>query len=127
MRFLLDTHTVIWYVEDDAKIPAKAKKAMEDADSELFVSVVSLWELAIKVSLGKLKLPMPVRDIAEELRENKASFIPISEEHALATERLPWHHRDPFDRMLAAQARHEGLTLVSVDEIFDQYDVARIW
>lgn len=127
MRLLLDTHAIIWHIEQNPTLSGKASAAIKNPDNEIFVSTVSLWELSIKVSLGKLKLPTPVRAIAVELRNSGAAFLQISEEHALATESLPWHHRDPFDRMLIAQSRQEGLTLVTRDGIFAEYAVSLLW
>lgn len=127
MRLMLDTHTVIWHIEHNPVLSVAASTAIKNVNNEIFVSAVSLWEMTIKVSLGKLKLPKAVRDIANELRESGVVFVPISEDHAMATEALPWHHRDPFDRMLIAQAQVENLTLVTRDGVFSQYDVPRIW
>lgn len=127
MRLLLDTHAVIWFIERSDALSAAARAAIRDSSNEIFVSVISLWELSIKVGLGKLKLPKTISNIAEELRNGGTTFIPVSEEHAMATGELPWHHRDPFDRMLIAQAIQEGLTLVSKDGIFGEYGVSRIW
>lgn len=127
MRLLLDTHAIIWHIEQNPSLSAKASRAIKNPDNEIFVSAVNIWELSIKVSLGKLKLPKTVKEIAAELRSGGVTFIQISDEHAMATEALPWHHRDPFDRMLIAQTRQEGLTLVARDDVFDQYDVALLW
>lgn len=127
MRLLLDTHAIIWHIEQNPTLSARASAAIKNPDNEIFVSTVSLWELSIKASLGKLKLPKPIRNIATELRDSGVTFLPISEGHALATESLPWHHRDPFDRMLIAQSNQEDLTLVTRDGIFGEYAVSRLW
>lgn len=127
MRLLLDTHAVIWHIEHNPSLSAKASSAIKNPDNDIFVSVASLWEMSIKASLKKLQLPKPVREIAAELRDGGATIIRIAEEHALATESLPWHHRDPFDRMLVAQAQVDKLTLVTRDEIFKKYEANRLW
>lgn len=127
MRLLLDTHAIIWHIEQNPALGTTASTAIKDVNNHIHVSTVSLWELSIKVSLGKLKLPDTIKNIAKELRESGVTFIPVSEEHAMATESLPWHHRDPFDRMLIAQAQIEKLTLVSRDSFFGSYDISRIW
>ncbi len=100
---------------------------IENPDNDLFVSIVSIWELAIKVKLGKLHLPCPVQGIADKLRDRGVNLIPIYEKHAIFAGFLPLHHRDPFDRMLIAQAQLERLTLVTCDSVFDQYGVKKIW
>lgn len=127
MRLLLDTHAILWHFERNPLLSAEASAAIKNPQNDIFVSVVSLWELAIKTSLGKLKLPKSVSGIAAELRDGGAAIIRISEEHAMATESLPWHHRDPFDRMLIAQALQENLALVTCDSAFAHYDVPRVW
>lgn len=127
MRLLLDTHTVIWHIEQSPSLSTKASIAIKNPDNEIFVSAVSIWELSIKVSLGKLKLPKAIREITAELRDSGVTFIQISDEHAMATETLPWHHRDPFDRMLVAQAQLEGLTIVTADPLVQQYGVPDVW
>ncbi len=127
MRLLLDTHTIIWYIEQCHLLSATASEAIKNPNNEIFISVVSIWELSIKASLGKLMLPKTLREIVAELWNSGATFIQISTEHAMATETLPWHHRDPFDRMLVAQAQLEGLTIVTVDPLIQQYDVMKIW
>lgn len=128
MGFLIDTHTLLWWVEDDPRLTANARNTIADADHICHVSVVTPWEVAIKASLGKLKLAKPVgRYFAEHLAANDFRLLGVSLEHAAAVEGLPLHHRDPFDRLLAAQARYEGITLISRDAVFDHYGVARIW
>ncbi len=127
MRLLLDTHTIIWHVENNPALGQKAGAAIISPENELFISAASLWELAIKVGLGKLELPKSIRDMLSAYLEIGAKILPVTPEHALAVESLPWHHRDPFDRMLIAQAVHEDLTLITRDTQFDSYLVKRIW
>lgn len=128
MRLLLDTHTFLWWVGDAPELSAKAKKTIAQPRNECFVSLASCWELAIKVSLGKLKISGTLeRFIPEQLTANGFRELAIEVRHAARVARLPFHHRDPFDRLLAAQALEEGLTIVSADSVFRRYGVRRIW
>ena len=121
MRLLLDTQALIWSVGNPSLLAAPARQALEDAANAVVVSVVSLWEAVIKQATGKLVLE---EDLAFAARERGFDVLPIHEEHARAVADLPLHHRDPFDRMLVAQARHEGLTLVTADRRLEAYSVA---
>ncbi|MGH7552306.1 MAG: type II toxin-antitoxin system VapC family toxin [Longimicrobiales bacterium] len=123
MKLLLDTHVVLWWLEDSARLGKQARKAIARADV-VFVSVASGWEAAIKISLGRLTIPGSLEDAVESSRFSK---LPITFGHAAALGDLPFHHRDPFDRMLIVQARAEGLTIVTADRKFEPYDVAVIW
>lgn len=127
MRILLDTHAVIWYMGQQKNLSETAIKAIESPFNQIYVSSVSLWEMAIKGSSGKLKLPSPLRDIMTDYETNGSVLLPILPHHALLTESLPWHHKDPFDRMLIAQAIYEDLTLISKDKFFGQYPVLTVW
>ena len=125
---LLDTHAFLWWVEDAPRLSMKAREQIADASRPCFVSVASCWEMAIKSSLGKLRLALPVGDyVSHHVAENSFRLLPITLEHAAFVEPLPFHHRDPFDRLLAAQAVCEGLLLVSADPSFDAYGVQRLW
>ena len=127
MRVLLDTHAFLWFIADDARLSARARTAIGDA-SEAFLSLASCWEMAIKVSVGKLTLATPIeRFLPEHLAVNGIQLLDIDLADTLAVARLPFHHRDPFDRLLVAQARHEKLTVVSADPVFRKYGVKRIW
>ena len=121
MRLLLDTHVVLWSVLGDPALPARFREMLQDPDAEVFVSAASVWEVAIKRALGKLPVPHTVFDRAVEAG---CTALPVTWAHARAVEALPFHHHDPFDRLLIAQARVEGLTLVSADRVFARYDVA---
>jgi PIN domain nuclease of toxin-antitoxin system len=124
---LLDTHAFLWWVADDDRLPGRARAAITGAD-RVFVSVASCWELAIKTSLGRLTLSRPLdRFLAEHLGSNQFTLLPIELPHTAAVATLPFHHRDPFDRLLAAQALHEKLPLVSADPVFKAYKVKRVW
>jgi PIN domain nuclease of toxin-antitoxin system len=127
-KILLDTHTFIWWAEDAPQLSVKAKKVLENIENECFLSLTSSWEMAIKSSIGKLKLTIPIRDyIPQHLAANDFKQLNISFRHVARVESLKWHHRDPFDRLIAAQALEEKMLLVSADAIFDRYDVQRVW
>jgi len=127
-KFLLDTHTFIWWVEDSPRLSSKAKNLIADIRNECYLSLVSSWEMAIKSSLGKLQFTLSVADyIPQHMAENDFKQLPISFRHVSKVENLPLHHRDPFDRLLAVQAMTEKMTIISVDPAFDLYDVERIW
>ena len=128
MRLLLDTHALIWAVEQPNRIGAAARSVLEDASNELLVSAASIWETSIKVSLGKLSLALPYRHwMTQAISDLGAVVLPITIDCAETQSTLPWRHRDPFDRMLASQALVEQVPLVSGDEVFDQYGVQRMW
>jgi PIN domain nuclease of toxin-antitoxin system len=128
MRLLLDTHAFLWWIADDARLSKRARSAIATRRDECFVSIASCWEIAIKVSLEKLKLEARVdRFIPEQLAVNSFSLLPIEFAHVARVARLPFHHRDPFDRLLAAQGLIDDLTVVSADPIFRRYGVKRVW
>lgn len=128
MRLLLDSHALIWAVDDPSKLGQQAENLLRDANNELLMSAGTVWELAIKVGLGKLSLSQPFRQwMAKAITDLGVVILPIMVEHADEQSKLPKYHGDPFDRLLVAQARIEGLTIVSVDAVFDQYGAARIW
>lgn len=122
MRLLLDTHILLWWLADDPVLPHSIKSAIADPHAEIFVSAATSWEIAIKHALGRLVFP--VARLPAILIEARMSPLAISVEHGLVAGSLPPHHHDPFDRMLIAQAQHEGLTIVSVDKMFGRYAVA---
>jgi PIN domain nuclease of toxin-antitoxin system len=127
MRLLLDTHVFLWWVADDPRLPPRARRAIADA-GECFLSIASCWEMAIKVSLGKLTLPTTVeRFVPLQLAANGIGLLPIDLDHVAHVAVLPFHHRDPFDRLLAAQALLEHLVVVSADPVFRRYGVKRAW
>ena len=128
MILLLDTHTLLWFLRNDLLLSSVAKALIEDPSHRKFVSVASCWEIAIKAGLGKMQLTEPSRTLLErELPANNLDLLPISLEHATTVEGLALHHKDPFDRLLIAQAMVEGIPIVSVDPAFDPYPVRRIW
>lgn len=128
MRLLLDTHAFLWWVEDAAELSVRARKAIADPANTCLLSLASCWEMAIKLSLGKMKLAGTMeRFIPEQLAINGFTYLDIEFRHVVAVAALPFQHRDPFDRLLAAQARVEDLSIVSADPVFRKYHVKRIW
>lgn len=128
MRLLLDSHVLIWAVENPTRLGAQAVPLIRDPVNDRYVSAATIWEIGIKVGNGKLTLSLPFRDwISKGLNDLIATILPITVDHADELTRLPSHHRDPFDRMLLAQAIVEQLTLVSADATLDQYGVTRVW
>jgi len=126
MTLLLDTQAFLWWVTDDRRLSKRARTAI--AATPCVVSNASCWEMAIKVSIGKLTVPLAVdRFVQEQLEINGFSLLPVSLEAAAAVADMPFHHRDPFDRLLAAQARRERIAIVSADRVFTKYGVRRIW
>ena len=126
MAVLLDTHAFLWWCEDSPQLSPKARKTIHTNDC--FVSMASFWEIAIKTSLSKLRLPSALeRYLPEQMSLNGFETLEISFRQTVGTAALPWRHRDPFDRLLAAQAIEEKINIVSRDPIFDAYRVKRIW
>lgn len=127
MRLLLDTHTFLWFIDDSLRLSFRAKSLLE-SDNDLLLSVASLWEIAIKLSLGMLSLPQPFKPfVDQQLSVNAIDILQIETAHLQVVSTLPFHHRDPFDRLLIAQARVEDLAIVSADAAFDAYSIERRW
>ena len=114
MRLLLDTPILLWWLADSPSLSGPARELIADPDNAVFVSAVSLWEIRLKQSLGKLQLPA---DFEERLAGESFESLPLLADHAREVASMPWHHRDPFDRMLIAQAQAAGLTFVTADQI----------
>lgn len=128
MKLLVDAHCLIWAVDEPAKLAATAVAALEDPASQLMLGAGTMWELSIKSGLGKLTLSSPFRQwMQQAVADLGLSVMPISLDHCDCQASLPFHHRDPFDRLLAAQALVDGIQVVSADAIFDHYGVGRIW
>ncbi|MPY90560.1 MAG: PIN domain-containing protein [Luteitalea sp.] len=128
MRLLLDTHAFLWWVADDKRLSRRAHAAIADRTNECLVSLVSCWEMAIKVSLGKLSLGSTVNQfVPSQMATNGFTLLPIKFSHTARVASLAFHHRDPFDRVLVAQALLERLAIVSVDPAFRRYGVKRVW
>ena len=123
-RLLVDTHALLWWLTDDPALPTTAREAISDPGNEPLVSTVIVWEIAIKRSLGKIDAP---DDLPDRISDEGFAWLPISAEHAWHVRGLPMHHRDPFDRLLVAQALVEGLTVISRDDFLDRYGVEVRW
>ena len=128
MNLLLDTHAVLWFTDDSPQMPDPIKLLIEREDCTKFVSIASVWEIAIKVSMGKLQLSAPIDMFISALfRRNGFLLLPVRVEHTLKVASLPFHHKDPFDRILIAQSLVEPMPIASIDAIFDAYGVERRW
>ncbi|MEA5429491.1 type II toxin-antitoxin system VapC family toxin [Arcicella lustrica] len=127
MKNLLDTHTLIWFLNGDYNLSENARKAIEHKNAINYVSIASLWEIAIKVSLNKLDLHSPFHSIAEQINFNGFQLLSITFEDTLILSSLPFHHRDPFDRIIISQSISKELTIISKDSYFNAYDVVTIW
>ena len=128
MRLLLDTHALLWWLNDDRLLPAKARKLIALGSNAVVVSAASAWEIATKVRLGKLDMAANLAaDFSNVLGQEGFESLPISVDHALRAGLLPGPHKDPFDRMLIAQAQAEGVPILSSDAVFDGYGVRRLW
>jgi PIN domain nuclease of toxin-antitoxin system len=124
LKLLLDTHAALWWLSDDERLSNEAARQLADDTNQILLSAVVVWEVAIKRSLGKLQAPA---DFAATLLGAGVQALAVSVSHASGVEDLPWHHRDPFDRMLVAQASIEGAAVVSRDELLRPYGVRLIW
>ncbi len=128
MKLLLDAHTLIWAVDGPAKLSSQAVTALQDPANDLLLSAGTIWEIAIKVGLGKLALSLPYRQwVSQAMADLGVTVLPITVEYADVQAGLPKHHGDPFDRLLVAQAQVENVPLVSADPVFDQYGINRLW
>ena len=128
MRVLIDTHVFLWWVEGDRRLPANARATLADPDNECLFSLASVWELAIKSALGKIKLALPLRRyVVENAAANGFRMLDIGLAHLGRVESLARHHGDPFDRLLVAQSLEESVPIVTADPIFRKYGVRRIW
>ena len=127
MKLLLDTNVFLWLIQQEP-IPQRVLSELENTDNQIFLSLVSPSELQIKLSAGKLILASPINAIVSaELNRSALTLIAVTMAHIDALSRLPLHHRDPFDRLLIAQAMHEGMTIVTADRMFPNYSVAVLW
>lgn len=125
---LLDTHTFLWFILDDPQLSSKADRLISDPNNAIAISPVTYWEIAIKISIGKYSLPEPYEIFMDrEISINDFRILPIQPKHTAALIDLPFYHKDPFDRLLIAQANVEKIPIISNDQIFDQYPVQRIW
>jgi len=128
MRLLLDTHIFIWWADQPERLSPAALPALEDEANELLLSVASVWEMQVKIQLGKLKLNLPLRELLKTQQQtNDLTVSPVTLTHVLALEALPFHHKDPFDRLLIAQSIEEELTIVTADSQFSAYPVQLLY
>lgn len=127
LQNLLDTHTLLWFIEGSNLLSQKAKQEIENENAFNFVSIASLWEIAIKVSLGKIELKTSFNQIDNKLAENGFEIIPVTFEDTLIISGLPFHHRDPFDRIIIAQAITNKMIIISKDDQFSLYEAKVIW
>jgi len=128
MKYLLDTHVFLWHLQGDANLSIKAKNII-DAKENLYFSIVSLWEIAIKINIGKLQIYRPIEDLSKELQYVNIQILPLLNKdiELYSALTLQLNHRDPFDRMLIVQAMNHSLTLISRDVKFDNYSIQRLW
>jgi PIN domain nuclease of toxin-antitoxin system len=128
MNLLLDTHTFLWLRNAPEKVSNKVLDAYLDVNNDVFLSMASVWEMQIKSQLGKLELDLPLKTIIQtQCANNGLQILPIETSHIFALEQLPFHHKDPFDRLILIQAKLENLKLVSIDTVFKHYDIELFW
>lgn len=128
MRVLLDTQAFLWWINASPNVSSRARREIRDPGNEIVLSMASCWEIAVKMSVGKLRLPEPlVRFVPEQLQANGFALLDIAFSHVAKVAALTFHHRDPFDRLIAAQALVEDLPVVTSDKVFAKYGVRRIW
>jgi PIN domain nuclease of toxin-antitoxin system len=125
--YLLDTHAAIWFFNGDNALSPTARRIIQDEANPVYLSIASAWELAIKISLGKLRFTGESGGFVRLAQANDITIIPIDAAHLTVLERLPWFHRDPFDRLLIASALSEGMTLITADGNIKRYDVPQVW
>lgn len=128
MKYLLDTHCFLWAITNDSRMSTRARAVFLDAGNKLYLSVASLWEIAIKVRLGRLHLPEPAeRYLRDQMSRNTIQLLPIEPAHAFRLFHLPDPHRDPFDRMIIAQSLEDRLPIVTADPLIGRYAVESVW
>ncbi len=128
MNYLLDTHTFIWWAIEPEKLPEKVVGLLESSDNGVFLSIASIWEMQIKIHLKKLSLPLPLSDlVSQQCTTNHIDLLPIEPSHIYALEHLPFHHKDPFDRILIAQSFITSFLFISKDAKFEPYPITCIW
>ena len=127
MKYLLDTHAMIGFFENDKQLPEKIRSVISDGNNIIYASIASIWEIAIKIGLGKLELTLTTDMIFEQIEKDDFILLAITNEPINIIQTLPHHHRDPFDRMIIAQAQAENCTIISRDGAFEDYDVPVLW
>lgn len=126
MNYLLDTHVLIWYLEGDKRLNEESISIIDNTDNKVYVSIVGLWEIAIKISLGKLKISIPFDELKEVLEQRSFDILELNYSDLLNLQKLAFHHSDPFDRLLISQAISNDFVLISHDEMFRKYPVSLI-
>ena len=131
MTFLIDTHTFLWFITGSLALSETAKELIENDNNDIFISIASLWEISIKMAIGKLQVLESYDTVINDITENEISILPINFTHTVIQNKLPFHHKDPFDRIIVSQAIAEDMSLISRDDIFDIYlkdkQIKRIW
>jgi len=128
VKLLLDTHTFLWFIGGNSELSSHARAVIEEEENDRYLSVASLWEMAIKVSIGRLEVPLPFTRLVEQhVRGNAIEVLRIGPEHLDEQRRMSFHHRDPFDRLIIAQAIVEEMPIVSCDDTFENYSARLIW
>ncbi len=128
MRLLLDTHTFLWFINGDPRLSNNAKKLIENVSNERLISIACLWEISIKVSIGKLNLNLSFKQLFEDhIHGNAIKLLHITPEHLDVLSKLFFHHKDPFDRLIISQGKSENIPILSKDNVFDEYKIKRIW
>ena len=127
MQILLDSHALLWFLEGNEKMPEATVEIINTPENEIYVSIVSIWEIAIKFSIGKLQLDGGVDTLIKNIEENGFSILDVSTEHVNTVAELHFIHRDPFDRMLVAQAMVEGISIMTIDSNITKYDINSVW
>jgi PIN domain nuclease of toxin-antitoxin system len=127
MIFLVDTHAIIWFITDDKKLPKVTKELIENKEHTCYVSIASLWEIAIKFSLGRLLIHEELKNIFQTIEESGFEILPITSIHLLKIAELPFHHQDPFDRIIIAQSIVEDINVITKDEQYEKYQIKLNW
>ncbi|MCK5719660.1 MAG: type II toxin-antitoxin system VapC family toxin [Thiomargarita sp.] len=131
MTFLIDTHTFLWFTTGSHELSKEAKELIEKDNNDIYISIASLWEISIKTAIGKLKILGSYDTVIDDVTENEILILPINFNHTVIQNKLPFHHKDPFDRIIVSQAIAENMNLISRDDIFDLYlkgkCIERIW
>jgi len=127
MKYLLDTHTVIWHLDDSPRLPPKTKEIIGSNENRLYISSVSLWEIALKLSLDKLELRFTLEEFLDKVKNSDVAILQIEDDYLKRLVALPFIHKDPFDRLLISTALVEGLTIITMDENIRKYDVPWVW
>jgi PIN domain nuclease of toxin-antitoxin system len=127
MKLLLDTHAFIWFINGDNQLPKKVIKLIEDSNNQCYLSIASIWEIAIKVSLGRLVLKSEFNHIQQLIIKNDFEILPIHFDHLISIQKLEFFHRDPFDRLIISQAIAEDFIIISKDKEFSLYPIRVIW